>query len=1374
MKLLNYLIFLFSLFVVNQILVANERVIDYTNLIFDNITLDDGLPSPKIHDILQDNEGFVWFATKNGLCRFDAYKFKIYRYDPKDTCSLSNNDIRCLLEDQKEKLWIGTSHGLNVFNKKTEDFISFFYDPENDSSLWDNFINELVQDDEENIWIATRLGLNKYNTTTGTMERIDLVDLLLKNNPSLKKYEKGLSCRTLCLDDQQLWIGTWRYGLLKLDLKKMKISQFIYNKKFRYNIISNIFKDQQGMLHIGYQNKSHIIFNLKTNEVVDTLNDIHLRTGMIDHLGNIWEGTRDELRILNGQNYKMLASYSTYNENKHDLPKGSVIDVIYQDDAHNIWISTMEGVSIYYPYKNNFSEHFYRIHNDRYKDYGKTMYVDSKNNLWYGTFGDGVLLFKQDMKLYKRMVSNPKNDQSLTGNYVWDIVEDQKGNIWIGTDKGISVYNLEQGKIIKTIRKIEGKEHTLTHELIYDIYPDSRGNVWIATQEGLDVLKKDGLIHHITQEEGLSHYKVNEIIGDQKGNIWFGTYKGLSCFNPEQNRFTNYFYNPKTSSGLSNNQINDLYLGGKGNIWIGTDEGLNKLDPDNNNITYFFLEDGLIHNRIKRIYEDAKHDLWLLTPAGVSKLNPKNEEIINFDKNNGLLINYSGMYLRDSMVYFAGQTSGFYKFNTDDVMLNPWPPPIQIIDVKINGKTIHETNLDPNEQIITLNYDQSSIVFEFAALNYISPDKNQYKYKLEGFDQQWISRSSKRRFAVYNNLLPGEYTFYVIASNNNGIWNEHGASFHFKILPPWWKSIWAYGIYMFIIFSLVYLFYRLRILKKEQEKTLLQHEKDEMKLNFFTNISHEYRTPLTLIIEPLEKIISSSKIPKSMNKHLQTMFSNARRMKHLTNQIIDLRKLEEGKVKLDYIYADIIPFLENIHSSFHFMAQKNDIQYKIVHHYNTYNCLFDTHKIETILFNLLSNAFKYTPDNGTVTFEFNTGNEAPGTLNIDPIKYTDTFLYFKISNTGEQIPDHQVEKIFDKYYQTNQLAKRNYKGSGIGLSLTKELVNALNGEIFVKNQKKNLTSFVVYIPIPVKDNNIFPTEKDASSIDSKKNELQKHEADFSKEEKNHAKIEEKNHVNIRYLTDKKIMLIAEDDVEMRSFIASLFKEDFEIIEAKNGYQATRKTYKFFPDIIISDIMMEEKEDGLEFCNLIKNDEKTNHIPFILLTAKNADNSKLKGYNIGADDYIIKPFNSNILEARVENILKNRAILQDYYQKSYLLDDVSSDKKLSQQDRVNNKFMKKVKNLIYENMHQEEYSVIQLSENLNLTRNHLYRKIKSILGISPSEFIKLCRLKKAMHLIKSDENLSMSEIGYAVGFKEPSNFSRAFKDHYGVSPSNIRE
>ncbi len=1364
-------IFLLILFVIITLkgTIASNRTIDYHNIIFEHITPDDGLPYPTINDILQDEQGFMWFATENGLCRYDAYNYKIYQHDPLDTNSLPNNNVLCLLEDRNNNLWIGTSYGLCVLDKYTGEITRFFNESENHQSLWDNSVNDLIQDRKGNIWIGTSKGLNIYNENRGTIERYNFDINILKGKG------QNISCKILYKDyENNIWIGTWGHGLIRLNIDEKIIKQYFLAKKAHQKPVSFIEQDRDGNLHVGYKNQ-HVLFSIKTGEIIDTLMKFQgaIRSAMIDDNKNVWIGGDKELLIYTGKPFHTPIRYVPDDDNPYSISEGN-INKIYRDHAGNIWISsTGKGVDVYYKYENNFNQYYYPIKSPVHRDYGKELFIDSRGYLWYGTFGDGLLLFDKELRFINRFYHNDLNNKSsLAGNYIWCIKEDRQKHIWIGTDNGISVYNPYTKEFIKTIRKNDKKENTITHDLILDILFDNDGNIWIATQEGLDIITPgtDSVIH-ITEEDGICHYKVIEMIKDRSGKIWLGTYNGLSCYDPDKHKFKNYIYNPKNNGELSNQLINAIYQDSAGFIWAGTDNGLNKLNPSTDKVEYIFEKDGLINNHVNNIFGDNMGNLWINTPLGISKINVKEGMIVNYGRDDGLKINHTGMYMQDDNLYLAGENTGFYKFSIHEIKSNPLVPPVYITEIRVNGTRFKKnystilSNGQQKEEKIRFTHNQSSLEFNFTALNFVSSNKNQYKYILEGFDGRWIESPAQQRYAVYNNLLPGEYIFKVKGSNNNAVWNEEEASFQFTILPPWWKTWWAYLLYVIIFISFVYLFVYIRKnsmqLKIQKEKARMQHEMDEMKLNFFTDISHELRTPLSLIKGVVDRLfnIEIKHITKdNVKKYSGLLKRNSERLLMLIDQIMDIRKLDKGNISLTVQKMEIVQFIKNIAVDFQETAQAQGIRFTFDNVFSALEGWIDKDKMEKIIYNLLSNALKYTTSKGTIHMKI----KKPDLL-LHGDENKDDFISIYVFNSGEPIPENELSRIFERYHRLPDVKYTNQQGTGIGLSLVKKLTEIHKGKIHVKSIPGEGNTFEIIIPV----SKHFYDEKEIEKRPGKPF-LSGNDISFKlSENKTKESFETFTRQN-KGGKDFPELLIVEDNQDVRDFIKMLFNEKFNIYEASNGKEGLEIARDIIPDIIIADIVMPEM-DGIELSRLIKDDINTSHVPLIMLTARTRTESQIKGFRAGADAYITKPFDEQILQTRVYQLLESREKLREKYGKNFAVLPEKSNKKLESAD---DNFLEQVIFNIDDNISNARLSPDFLVEKSGMCKTNFYKKFKSLTNYPVNKFIMIYRLKKAAQLIQ-ESDLSISEISYLVGFTYISHFTRNFKEHFGSSPSEFK-
>ncbi len=1365
----NILLLIFFVIITLKGSIANNITIDYHNIIFEHITPDDGLPFPTINDILQDEQGFMWFATENGLCRYDAYNYKIYQYDPLDTNSLPNNNVYCLLEDRNNNLWVGTSYGLCVLNKHTGEITRFFNEPKDHQSLWNNSVNDMVQDREGNIWIGTNKGLNSYNENSRTIERYNF------DINALKGEDQNISCKILYKDhENNIWIGTWGHGLIRLDNEEKKAEQYFLAKKAHQNPVSFIEQDSDGNLHVGYDN-NYFLLNMKTGIIIDTLTTFqgNIRSVMIDANKNLWIGGDKELLIYTDKTFHTPIRYVPDDDNPYSISEGN-INKIYRDHAGNIWISsTGKGVDVYYKHENNFNQYYYAIENSVHRDYGKELFIDSRGNLWYGTFGDGLLLFDKELRLVNRFYSNElSNRRSLAGNYIWCIKEDRQRNIWIGTDNGISVYNPYTKEFIKTIRKNDTKENTITHNLIQDVLFDNAGNIWIATQEGLDVIEPEtDSIRHITEEDGICHYKVIEMIKDRSGKIWLGTYNGLSCYDPDKHKFTNYVYNPRSRGELSNQLINAIYQDRAGFIWIGTDNGLNKLNPTTGKVEYIFEKDGLINNHVNNIFGDNRGNLWINTPLGISKISVKKGMIVNYGRDDGLKINHTGMCMQDDILYLAGENTGFYKFSIHEIKSNPLVPPVYIIKIRVNGTHFEKnystilSNGQQKKEKIKFTHNQSSFEFKFTALNFVSSSKNKYKYKLEGFDDRWIECSAQQRYAVYNNLLPGEYMFIVKGSNNNAVWNEEGASFQFTILSPWWKTWWAYLLYVITFISFVYLFVYIRKnsmqLRIQKEKARMQHEMDEMKLNFFTDISHELRTPLSLIKGVVDRLfnIEIKNITKdNIKKYSGLLKRNTERLLLLIDQIMDIRKLDKGNISLSVQKIEIVQFIKYIAVDFQETAQAQGIRFTFDNVFSTREGWLDKDKVEKIIFNLLSNALKYTMSDGTIRMKIKTPDFP---LYEDENK--DDFISICVFNSGEPIPENELSRIFERFHRLPDIRYTNQQGAGVGLSLVKKLTEIHKGKIHVKSTPGEGNRFEIIIPVSKQ----FYDDKEIEKC-SGKTFLSGNDISFKLSEN---KIKEPGKTITRQNKEGKgfpELLIVEDNQDVREFIKILFNKKFNIFEASNGKEGIEIARDIIPDIIIADIVMPEM-DGIELSKLLKEDINTSHVPLILLTARTHTESQIKGFRAGADAYITKPFDEQILQTRVYQLLESRQKLREKYGKNFAVLPVESNKKPESAD---NEFLEQVIFNIDNNISNAQLSPDFLVEKSGMCKTNFYKKFKSLTNYPVNKFIMIYRLKKAAQLIQ-ESDLIISEISYSVGFTYISHFTRNFKEHFGMSPSEFK-
>jgi signal transduction histidine kinase/AraC-like DNA-binding protein len=874
----------------------------------------------------------------------------------------------------------------------------------------------------------------------------------------------------------------------------------------------------------------------------------------------------------------------------------------------------------------------------------------------------------------------------------------------------------------------------------------------------------------IFKKQANSKRYVRTIFEDSKKNLWLGTTQGLQLADSSKSNFTTFRNIADNINSLSNSAIIDIYEDKKGDLWIGTEYGLNHFNPNTKVFTRFNTTDGLPNNRIFGILEDDNGYLWISTSKGISKIgigrkDGKNgtekgkvfiRNCTNYTSDDGLQsnqFNYSSrLKTKDGEMFFGG-VKGLSSFYPEEIKNNKFVPPVVIVDFKLFNKSVNPGDADSilhkaisETEEIVLNYDQSFFALEYAALNFVSPKKNQYAHKLEGLDKDWIYTGNNGT-ASYTGIMPGNYIFRVKASNNDGIWNMKGTSIKITIKPPFWKTIPAYITYFMAFISMV-LYFRHQFLARQKSKMQNElerikaeknHEINQIKLQFFTNVSHEFRTPLTLILGPLEKLIAEKPKNEGGNKLLlyELMQRNAQRLLRLVNQLMDFRKLEAGELGLKASCKDIIAFIANVANSFKFQAENRNITFTINSEVDEKQVWFDPDKLEKIISNLLSNAFKFTHEEGKI--EINTR--------------LDKDIIISISDSGIGIHKENLQSIFKRFYQVPKMQTSEKVGTGIGLALTKELVELHKGIISVDSEVGKGTCFTIRIPTGLKSVEqeqtiskfVIPEEKEVTP-----NNIT--------EEENKSDVEKP--VTIK--KDSPLLLIVEDNDDMRLFIKNELISLYRIVVAPNGKEGIKKAFDAMPDLIISDVMMPEVT-GFELCNTLKTDERTSHIPIILLTSLSSKENKLLGLETSADDYISKPFNIEILRARIKNLINSRIKLREYF-----LRRLTPINDSATAESLDDKFLKRAIDLVNKNIADFNFSNDEFIAQIGMSRTALYSKLKSLTNLTVSEFIQSMRMRKAEQLLK-DGSATISNVAYNVGFKNPSHFSRCFRKHFNITP-----
>jgi signal transduction histidine kinase/ligand-binding sensor domain-containing protein/DNA-binding response OmpR family regulator len=1363
MQLKQYLIvvFLYSL-----ISVVNAQTRQYQ---FVQLDVNKGLSHNMVNDFLKDSRGFMWFGTSYGLNRYDGYSLKVFRNIPGDTTSLLANDITKMFEGPDGKIWIYTHSGNSVYNPETE---SFYWNTNallRTMSIAEGLITFLKKDSKGNFWfIHYNQGLFKYIPSEKKTIRLQTD---INDSTAIATAEMS----TIAEDKSgNIWI-IHKNGVFeklnnrtnKIDYRNEVLKQRFKAEMMDYEIMADVDGDlwihsnsNRGCFYFNQEAKTIQSFNSNTKT---RLNSAIVRKIVQDEDGLIWVATdHGGINQIDKKN-DFKISYILHDEDDEKSLSQNSINTLYKDDQGIIWAGTYKkGISYYH--ENIFRFQLYRHHNTKpesipFNDIN-AFAEDENGNLWIGTNGGGLIYFDRKANTFKQYLHNPKDPNSLSNNVIVSLYRDHANVLWVGTYYG--GLNSFDGKRFTRYKNNPSDPKTIGDDSVWEIMEDSNKNLWIGMlRGGADVYDR--------KKKEFSHYKsgdfnsvrtgyVPALMEDKAGNMWIGTGYGLDILEKQSGRFIHYLNDVNNPLTLSNNNVLNLLEDSRGLIWVGTHAGLNLFDKTNKTFRVFNEKHGLPHGSILTIVEDNQHNLWMGTPNGISKMTiSKNEDgtfkfsFKNYDESDGLqgkAFNENAVLKTAAGELVFGGSNGFNIFRPEAIGINKIKPNVILTDFQIFNKSVGIGNSKDDVLAlpkaittldqITLRPEDNVFSIEFAAINYFRPEKSHYQYMLEGFNE-WLATDAAQRRVTFTNIDPGDYVFKVKASNNDGIWNETPTTVRITILPPFWKSKIAFVLYTLLILGTL-LLARWLILSKERinyriqqerQKAQRMHELDMMKIKFFTNVSHEFRTPLTLILTPMERILKQTPEGDQKNQ-FKLIYRNAKRLLNLVNQLLDFRKMEVQEVKFNPSEGDIVKFIHELVNSFSDLSEKKNISFSFTSSIQELETLFDQDKVEKILFNLLSNAFKFTPENGSVQVFLDVKNE--GKRN---------FLEIKVKDTGIGIAKDKQDKIFERFFQAEVPATMVNQGSGIGLSITKEFVKIHGGTITVESVPEKGTCFTVILPITeILHMEKAPLEADIAAV------LASDEEEFA----------EINSVN-----KKPVLLLVEDNEDFRFYLKDNLKHQYAIIEASNGKQALEKALHLIPDLIVSDVMMPEM-NGIDFCRSVKSDPHTSHIPVILLTARSSEEQKLEGLETGANDYITKPFSFEILQSRIKNLIAQREVFQKAFQKH--LDVKGSDIQITSLDE---KLIQNAIKVVETHMADPDFSVEELSRELGMSRVHLYKKLLSLTGKSPIEFIRTIRLQRAAQLLEKSQ-LTVAEVAYQVGFNNPKYFTKYFKDQFNILPS----
>lgn len=1444
---------------IGNLTAQNERIS------FRHYTSDQGLSQNRVDGILRDKRGFMWFATYNGLNRFDGYNFLIYKSNPSDTNSLSNNYIYSICEDKYGDLWIATDEGLNHFLFNENRFVRYYHNSNNSNSISSNKISVLYYDKAGYLWVGTKEGIDKIEFNS------DKSIKLIRHYKNINKNTNSLSSNnitSLCEDNKQnIWIGTSN-GLNKFDWHTGKWTRY-YNtsdpNSLSYSAINCIYQDRKGVLWVGtvyglnrMNNEKQTFTRYYSTSLTNSIVHVSITSITEDNAGNLIFGTLGGLSIYNRE----LDNFTNYIHRLND-PFGlnnEFVATVYADKFDNVWIGTDKGGVNHYNInqkKFQYLEHNPTKSNSLTNNTVNSIYDDSVN-LWIGTAGGGINKFNKKTQKFTFFKSD--GSSNLSSNFITSIKPDKQQNIWVGTwGGGLNV--LKQGSSsFQVLRANSTIKTALINDFVSATLEDKQGNIWVGTLGGLDRYNvKTKTFEHFSFIPGCSREitAVGYLCFDKQGWLWVGTQFGLFRIQPgidgmiglKNNTKADFIANiPSDRNSISGSYVISILEDSHGNLWFGTyGQGLNKLNsktihnPINKLIFERFDESkGLCNNVVYAIQEDELGSLWLSTDNGLARFMPNSLTFRTYTMSDGLQSNQfywnASAKATDGKLYF-GSMNGLNAFYPRLIKEDKHIPPLAITNLKvynqsvnvgeiINGRVILKHSISSSSNI-TLSYKHNVFSIEFAALHYAQPEKSKYAYMLEGFDKDWVATTSDKRIATYTNIRGGNYIFKVKATNNDGLWSEQSFNIRIKIIPPFYTTWWfiLFTLICIVILIVFYFKYRTRQLERqkkkleiqvkkrtakieeqkeelktqadnlleinnqlERRKELIEGQKEQLetqnaeislqrdklielnkrvqqanqqKIQFYTNISHEFKTPLTLIIGPIEEILSHWNGDTSIKNRLNLVSRNANRLLHLINQLMEFRKVETGKMDLRLRKADIVHFIRNVSFSFTDLAGKRNIDFTVESRLSNFEMWFDAEKIENIIFNLVSNAFKYTPENKSISIVINyQPNSVLHTSSEKGYKQINKgYIEIKVIDTGIGISQEHQNEIFKRFYRIQSTHNINVKGTGIGLSLVRELVKAHLGTISVESKLGEGSTFCLRLPIDYDFSKVLIAD---DITDNQRISNIDHLVSLLANEFNTSSIQAVEAIPADAIT-KPLILLIEDNADMREYIKGNLQSYYRIIEAVNGREGYLRALTALPDLIISDVMMPEM-NGIELCAKLKSDINARHIPIILLSARNNEENYIEGLENGADDYMVKPFVSSILHAKIQNLITLRKKIRNVTNEEVQPELV--EKSLKSSDSL---FIQKAVQLVENNIANSNYGVQSLYEDLKISRSLLHKKLSSITGQSATDFITSIRIKKAASLL-FEGHITVSEIAYKVGFNDPKYFSRCFKIQMGKTPS----
>lgn len=1340
---------------------------------------DKELSNSLINAVYQDRKGFIWIATENGLNKFDGTRFSIYRHNATDSTSLKNNYVRTLFEDSRGNFWIGCINGLQRYDRATDNFHELFISRKDGRK--NPHITSIIERRNGDLWIATSgqgaISLKKNSNPASFHIETELTDRI------------GSNYLNVIFEDsrQNLWIATEEKGLYRYSPESKELKSYKAPYHIAGDDVSAICEDAHGQIFVGTLTKG--LFRLSSRQegnfepvLYQNRMNLNIRTLIIDTRGKLIIGTDGE-GVKEYQPQQDIIVDSEINAGPFDFSKSKVHSLI-EDKDHNLWLGIFQKGLILVPgISNKFDYYGYKsIHNNTIgSSCVMAIHTDEQATIWIGTDNDGLYAINDQGKQLRHYTHQAGNPQSVPGTILC-LYEDSNQELWLGSYfDGLARMNKQTGTCQDATSLLQGNLNAGKPK-VSCIIEDKNKNLWVGTY-GSGLYKINLPTQHVTYYEStrnenddwsinrLPNDWISYLLEDREGMIWIGTYKGLAVLNPQTDNFINY---KRQNNLLPGYVVYSLLESSNGEIWAGTSEGLVCLNKDRLTPVLFTTADGLPSDIICGLAEDEKKNIWISTHQGISKLNPPEKKFINYYAGDGLQGNEftrTAVFKDKRGKIFFGGTNGVTAFYPQDITEIKKEMNVLITGFHVANRPVKKGDKSGNNVItdtavmdteqFTLAYNENTFSIDFSVLEFSNPDRISYQYKIKELGDEWISTQPGTNRVTYSSLKPGKYTFSVQARDHNNFSNIRTVTI--AITPPWYQTWWAKVIWGCLGALLIYALtmYILSRIRHRQEVMRQKHMEqiNEAKLQFFINISHEIRTPMTLIISPLEKLLAEHSEKQPVNLMI---YRNAQRILRLINQLMDIRKLDKGQMHLKFRETDIVGFINDLMQTFNYQAQKKNITFtfeKELEGADSLKVWIDLNNFDKVLMNVLSNAFKYTHEGGNIEVLLKTGhNDAyRGALK--------DYFEIDITDNGIGIDKNKIEQIFERFYQIdNDMTQSNF-GTGIGLHLSRSLVELHHGIIKAENREDGQgTRFIIRLPLG--SNHLKAEELENPEETGSEPTISQLPKDsiYETEEENKTNEYRKPKAKTRYR-----VLIVEDDEEIRRYIRSELDSDFRIYECTNGREGLETILKEKPDLVISDVMMPEM-DGITLCRKIKQNININHIPIILLTAKSKAEDQIEGLEIGADAYIVKPFNTELLRTTISNLIANRERLRGKLVGEQQVEEKITKIEMKSNDEI---LMSKVMKTINDHLAAPTLNVEMLAANVGMSRVHMHRKLKELTNQSARDFIRSIRLKQAANLLR-EKNLSVSEVAYATGFSNLSHFSNTFRDFYGISPSEYKE